>query len=185
MYLLFVLFDWFVYFLYVFLISCCHKIQVKEIIVGNGRKRWKNEKKRWVTVGNVEVTVCNGEVTEEMSNWPDSVSWFPELQLTNWNGNCNCNSSRKNRLTGSENGNCDFQKMSHSPPFLCNSPFNSILGLCFCHTTIRFFHPRKFWIKMLRLKHLQVGWKKPWMFCFFLIHGCLKHSVFIQYLLGC
>ena len=40
-YLLFVLFDWFVYFLYVFLISCSQKIQVKEIIVGNGRKRFK------------------------------------------------------------------------------------------------------------------------------------------------
>ena len=42
-YLLFVLFDWFVYFLYVFLISCCHKIQVKEIIVGNGEKTKRND----------------------------------------------------------------------------------------------------------------------------------------------
>ena len=140
-YLLFVLFDWFVYFLYVFLISCCHKIQVKEIIVGNGRKRWKNEKKRWVTVGNVEVTVCNGEVTAEMSNWPDSVSWFPELQLTNWNGNCNCNSSRKNRLNGSGNGNCDFQKMSHSPPIPLQFTLQFYLGSMFLEHFYSVFPP--------------------------------------------
>jgi len=27
--------------------------------------------------------------------------------------------------------------------------------------------------------------KKPWVLNFFLIRGCLKHSIFIQYLLGC
>ena len=48
----------------------------------------------------------------EMSNWPHSVSWFLELQLTNWNGNCSCNSPVEKMMNW--NGNCVFRKMDNS-----------------------------------------------------------------------